>query len=141
MMHVYFDHNASTPLDPRVLEVMLPFLHEQCGNASSRHEFGTVARKAVDRAREQVAAIVGAQPAQVVFTSGGTESDNLAVLGAWRVLRTQGKRAVVTSPTEHKAVLVAAHQAAKEGAEERLLHIDATGRIDLADAAATIGSM
>jgi len=79
--HVYFDHNASTPLDARVLEAMLPFLREQCGNASSRHEFGTVARKAVDQAREQVAASVGAQPAQVIFTSGGTEANNLFIKG------------------------------------------------------------
>ena len=74
MPHVYFDHNATTPLDERVLAAMLPYLREQYGNASSRHEFGTLARKAVNQAREQVAALVGVQPVQVVFTSGGTEA-------------------------------------------------------------------
>ena len=82
MTHVYFDHNATTPLDEQVLEAMLPYLREQYGNASSRHEFGTAARKAVDRAREQVAALVGVQPVQVIFTSGGTEANNLFIKGA-----------------------------------------------------------
>ena len=81
MDHVYFDHNATTPLDAQVLAAMLPFLREQYGNASSRHEFGTLARRAVDRAREQVATAVGVQPVQVVFTSGGTEANNLALRG------------------------------------------------------------
>ena len=82
MTHVYLDHNATTPLDPRVLERMLPFLRDEFGNASSRHERGTVARKAIDTAREQVAALVDAQPSQIVFTSGGTEANNLFVKGA-----------------------------------------------------------
>ena len=73
MTHVYFDHNATTPLNDKVLAAMLPYLREQYGNASSRHEFGTLARKAVNQAREQVSALIGVQPAQVIFTSGGTE--------------------------------------------------------------------
>ena len=82
MAHIYFDHNATTPLDEKVLAEMLPYLREQYGNASSRHEFGTLARKAVNHAREQVAALIGVQPAQVIFTSGGTESNNAFIKGA-----------------------------------------------------------
>jgi len=137
---IYLDHAATTPVRPEVFDAMAPYFGPRFGNPSSTHRWGREARAALDEARERVAQSLGAAPDEICFTSGGTESDNLAVLGAWRVLRAQGKRAVVTSPTEHKAVLVAAHQAAKEGAEERLLHIDATGRIDLADAETTLGS-
>src|SRR5258706_12292667 len=87
MTHVYFDHNATTPLDEQVLAAMLPYLREQYGNASSRHEFGTLARKAVNRAREQVAATVGVQPVQVIFTSGGTEASNAFIKGAAGMLK------------------------------------------------------
>jgi len=137
---IYLDHAATTPVRPEVFDAMAPYFGPRFGNPSSTHRWGREARAALDEARERVAQSLGAAPDEICFTSGGTESDNLAVLGAWRVLRAQGKRAVVTSPTEHKAVLVAAHQAAKEGAEERLLRIDATGRIDLADAETTLGS-
>jgi cysteine desulfurase len=130
MSHVYFDHNASTPLDPRVLEVMLPFLHEQCGNASSRHEFGTVARKAVDRAREQVAAIVGAQPAQVVFTSGGTEANNLFIRGMAAGMK-PGQVAV--SSIEHPCVMAPAQDLVRQGWKLRKLKVNRDGRIDLND--------
>ena len=135
MMHVYFDHNASTPLDPRVLEVMLPFLHEQCGNASSRHEFGTVARKAVDRAREQVAAIVGAQPAQVVFTSGGTEANNLFIRGMAAGMK-PGQVAV--SSIEHPCVTAPAQDLARQGWKLRKLKVNCDGRIDLNDVDAAL---
>lgn len=137
---IYLDHAATTPVRPEVFDAMAPYFGPRFGNPSSTHRWGREARAALDEARERVAQSLGAAPDEICFTSGGTESDNLAVLGAWRVLRAQGKRGVVTSPTEHKAVLVAAHQAAKEGAEERLLRIDATGRIDLADAETTLGS-
>lgn len=135
MMHVYFDHNASTPLDPRVLEVMLPFLHEQCGNASSRHEFGTVARKAVDRARDQVAAIVGAQPAQVVFTSGGTEANNLFIRGMAAGMK-PGQVAV--SSIEHPCVTAPAQDLARQGWKLRKLKVNCDGRIDLNDVDAAL---
>lgn len=135
MMHVYFDHNASTPLDPRVLEVMLPFLHEQFGNASSRHEFGTVARKAVDRAREQVAAIVGAQPAQVVFTSGGTEANNLFIRGMAAGMK-PGQVAV--SSIEHPCVTAPAQDLARQGWKLRKLKVNCDGRIDLNDVDAAL---
>ena len=137
---IYLDHAATTPVRPEVFDAMAPYFGPRFGNPSSTHRWGREARAALDEARERVAQSLGAAPDEICFTSGGTESDNLAVLGAWRVLRAQGKRAVVTSPTEHKAVLVAAHQAAKEGAEERLLRIDATGRIDLADSETTLGT-
>src|SRR3989338_3788103 len=79
---VYFDHNATTPLDPRVLDGMLPYLREQYGNASSRHEYGRAARRAIDEARQRVAYAVGAHPTEVVFTSGGSEANNLFIKGA-----------------------------------------------------------
>ena len=79
---VYLDHNATTPLDPAVLEAMLPWLSEQFGNASSRHEYGRAARRAIDEARGKVAAAVGAHPTEIVFTSGGSEANNLFIKGA-----------------------------------------------------------
>ena len=90
---VYLDHNATTPLDPRVLEAMLPHLRERFGNASSRHEYGRAARKAIDDARQQVAAAVGAHPTEVVFTSGGSEANNLGS----RASPTRAARAATTS--------------------------------------------
>src|SRR3954471_9583259 len=81
MRRIYLDHNATAPVHPLVLEAMLPYLGSEYGNASSVHSFGQSARGAVERAREQVAALIGANPAEIVFTSGGTESDNMAVLG------------------------------------------------------------
>jgi cysteine desulfurase len=135
MSHVYFDHNASTPLDARVLEAMLPFLREQCGNASSRHEFGTVAHKAVDRAREQVAAIVGAQPAQVVFTSGGTEANNLFIRGVAAGMK-PGQVAV--SGIEHPCVTAPAQDLVRQGWKFRKLKVNRDGQIDLADVDAAL---
>ncbi|MCE2802606.1 MAG: cysteine desulfurase family protein [Gemmatimonadota bacterium] len=135
---IYLDHAATTPVRPEVLEAMTPFFGPRFGNPSSTHRWGREARAALDEARERVAQCLHAAPDEVCFTSGGTESDNLAVLGAWRSLKAHGKRAVVTSPTEHKAVLVAAHQAAKEGAEERILAVVASGAVDLADAEAKL---
>lgn len=117
---------------------MTPFFGPRFGNPSSTHRWGREARAALDEARERVARCLGAAPDEICFTSGGTEADNLAVLGGWRILKAQGKRAVVTSPIEHKAVLQAVHQAAKEGAEERLLQVRADGTVDLDDAKAQI---
>ena len=135
MTHVYFDHNASTPLDERVLAAMLPYLREQCGNASSRHEFGTVARKAVDDAREQVAALVGVQPAQVIFTSGGTEANNLFIKGVAATLKpTQ----VAVSSIEHPCVTAPAQDLARQGWQLRKLRVTRDGTIDLADVEAAL---
>jgi cysteine desulfurase len=132
MTHVYFDHNATTPLDDKVLAAMLPYLREQYGNASSRHEFGTLARKAVNHAREQVAALVGVSPVQVIFTSGGTESNNAFIKGAAGMLK-PGQIAV--SAIEHPCVAKTAQELARSGWKVRKLAVDRDGRIDLADAA------
>lgn len=127
---VYLDHNATTPLEPDVLEAMLPFLRDQHGNASSRHELGTVARRAVERAREQVAAAVGALPAQVVFTSGGTEANNLFVKGAAGMRRAQQ---VVVGAAEHPCVIEPARDLARAGWTVRELAVDPRGVYDLDD--------
>ena len=135
---IYLDHAATTPVRPEVLEAMQPFFGARFGNPSSAHRWGREARVALDEARERVARCLGAQPDEICFTSGGTEGDNLAVLGPWRALRDKGRTAVVTTPIEHKAVLAAVHQAAREGAEERLLPITAAGVIDLDGARAVL---
>ncbi len=135
MTHVYFDHNATTPLDDRVFEAMLPYLRDEFGNASSRHEFGTVARKAVDRAREQVAALIGVQPVQVVFTSGGTEANNLFIKGAASYL-TPGQIAV--SGIEHPCVAQPAQELARAGWKPRKLAVTRDGAVDLADVEAAL---
>lgn len=135
---IYLDHAATTPVRPEVREAMLPFLGEGAfGNPSSSHAFGRAARAGVERAREQVAAALGAEAKQVFFTSGGTEADNLAVLGAVRAAQDQGGRGdglvhIVTSPTEHHAVTAAAHEAERRGAFATFLPLDAGGVVDLA---------
>jgi cysteine desulfurase len=135
--HVYFDHNATTPVDPRVLEAMLPYLNGEYGNASSRHEFGTVARKAVNDAREQVAALVNVQPAQVVFTSGGTEANNFFIKGAAGYLKpTQ----VAVSAIEHPCVAKPAQDLARQGWKVRKLAVTRDGEIDFADVDAALAS-
>src|SRR5215210_4763109 len=127
---IYLDHAATTPVREEVFEAMKPFYGARFGNPSSTHRWGREARAALDEAQERMARCLGASAEELVFTSGGTEGDNLAVLGAWRALRRQGRTAVVTVPTEHKAVLGAAHQAGREGAEERLLDVTADGVVD-----------
>jgi cysteine desulfurase len=135
MNHVYFDHNATTPVDERVLAAMLPFLRSQYGNASSRHEFGTQARRAVEHAREQVAAIVNVQPVQVVFVSGGTEANNLFVKGAAAYLKpTQ----IAVSAIEHPCVAKPAQDLARQGWKVRRFAVTRDGEIDLADVDATL---
>jgi cysteine desulfurase len=126
---IYLDYAATTPVRAEVLEAMLPFYGPRFGNPSSTHRWGRDARAALDEARERVARTLGANPDEVCFTSGGTEGDNLGVLGVWRAARGRGRNAIVTTPIEHKAVLAVVHQAAKEGAEERLLRIDACGLV------------
>jgi cysteine desulfurase len=135
MTHVYFDHNATTPVDERVLEAMLPYLRNQYGNASSRHEFGTQARKAVEHAREQVAAVANVQPVQVVFVSGGTEANNLFVKGAAAYLKpTQ----IAVSGIEHPCVAKPAQDLARAGWKLRRLAVTRDGEIDLADVDAAL---
>jgi cysteine desulfurase len=129
---IYLDHAATTPVRDEVLEAMQPFFGPRFGNPSSTHRGGREARAALDEARERLAGSLGAHPDEVCFTSGGTEGDNLAVLGPWRALRASGRNAVVTTPIEHKAVLGAVHQAAREGAEERILDVSSRGEVERA---------
>ena len=130
---VYVDHAATTPVRPEVLEAMLPYLTEQTfGNPSSSHRFGRAARAGIEQARREVAMGVGAEPNQVIFTSGGTEADNLSVLGAALAARERGARmAVAVSATEHKAVLAAAHAVCHLGGSERILPVDPAGQVEL----------
>ena len=137
---IYLDHAATTPVRPEVRAAMDPFYGAQFGNPSSAHRWGRAARAALDEARERLAATFGARADEVVFTSGGTEADNLAVLGAWRARCDGGRCAVVSTPIEHKAVLAAVHQAAAEGADERLLAVDRDGVVDLASAEHALGA-
>ena len=137
---IYLDHAATTPVRSEVRDAMLPFLGEDAfGNPSSAHAVGRAARAAVERARAQVAEALGAEPAQVFFTSGGTEADNLAILGAVQAASGRAGAAggdggivhVVTSPTEHHAVTAAAHEAERRGAFATFLPVDANGVVDL----------
>jgi cysteine desulfurase len=126
---IYMDHHATTPVDPRVLEAMMPYFTRAFGNAASRsHVFGWEAEAAVDEARSQVAAGMNAQPREIVFTSGATESDNMAILGVARAYREKGRH-VVTAATEHTAVLDPCHVLEREGFEVTFLYPDPTGAI------------
>ena len=127
---VYLDHAATTPVREEVFEAMKPFYGPRFGNPSSTHRWGREARAALDEARERVGRCLGARPDEICFTSGGTEADNFAILGAWRALKAKGRPAIVTTPIEHKAVLGAVHHATDEGAEERLLKMTSDGVVD-----------
>jgi cysteine desulfurase len=127
---IYLDHAATTPVREEVYDAMKPFFGPRFGNPSSTHRWGREARAALDEARERVGRCLGARPDEICFTSGGTEGDNLGILGAWRALKSKGRRAVVTTPIEHKAVLGAVHEAAHEGAEERMVAMTAEGVVD-----------
>lgn len=132
MNPVYLDHAATTPVRPEVLEAMLPFLRDQWGNPSSPHRMGRGARAGLEQAKREVAEAVGVEPNQVIFTSGGTEADNLAIIGAALAARAHGKPMhVVTSAIEHKASLAAAHAVVRLGGRETILPVDAHGRVRL----------
>lgn len=135
---VYLDHQATTPVDPRVLEAMLPYFKERFGNAASRsHAFGWTAEKAVDAARGSIAAGIGADEREIVFTSGATESNNLAILGAARMYKEKGRH-LITCATEHKAVLDPMMFLKHEGWDVTVLGVDAQGHVNLAELAAAI---
>ena len=135
---VYLDFHATTPVDPRVLEAMLPYFSEQFGNAASKqHAFGWDAQKAVDRARGQVAALIGASASEIVFTSGASESNNLAIKGIVRARRDRGDH-IITALTEHKSVLDSFKTLEKEGCRVTRLAVDSRGFIELDELRASI---
>jgi cysteine desulfurase len=128
---IYLDHNATTPMDPRVLEAMIPYFTENFGNAASRnHSFGWHAEEAVDYAREQVAQLIGADPKEIIFTSGATEGDNLAIKGVYEMYASKGNH-IITCTTEHKAVLDTCKHLEKLGAEVTYLEVQPDGLVDL----------
>jgi len=131
MKHIYLDYNATTPMDPKVLEEMLPYFTEDFGNsASGTHAFGWTAKAAVEAARQQVADSIGAEVSEIVFTSGATESINLAIQGVYGLFKNE-KNHFITVATEHKAVLDTHAFLARQGAEVTCLQVDSGGQIDL----------
>ncbi|PWK77445.1 cysteine desulfurase [Mucilaginibacter oryzae] len=129
---IYLDNNATTPMDPRVLEAMIPYFTQKFGNAASRnHAFGWVAEEAVDYAREQVAKLIGASEKEIIFTSGATESDNLAIKGVFEMYKDKGNH-IITAVTEHKAVLDACKHVEKMGGKVTYLPVKEDGLVDLA---------
>lgn len=130
---IYLDNNATTPCDPRVVEAMIPYFTEKFGNAASRsHQFGWVAEEAVDYAREQVAKLINANPKEIIFTSGATEANNLAIKGVFEMYASKGNH-IITCTTEHKAVLDTCKHVEKLGGEVTYLQVQPDGLIDLAE--------
>lgn len=134
---IYLDHNATTPLDPRAFEAMAPYLRERWGNPSSPYRFGSEARAAVERERARVAAAVGCEPAEIVFCSSGTESDNLALRGVAHALRSRGKH-IVTTAIEHPAVLNTCRALEDQGCRVTCLPVDRDGVVDMDALAASL---
>src|SRR4026209_1041448 len=135
---IYMDYHATTPVDPRVVEAMVPYFTEHFGKDASRnHPFGWEAEEAVDRARKQVADLIGANPKEIVFTSGATESDNLAIKGVAEMYREKGNH-IITAVTEHKAVIDTCKRLEKDGYRVTYLPVQKDGRIDLDDLHAAI---
>lgn len=135
---IYLDHNATTPCDPRVVDAMLPYFTNSFGNAASRnHSFGWQAEEAVDYAREQVAKLIGADTKEIIFTSGATEADNLAIKGVFEMYASKGNH-IITCNIEHKAVLDTCKHIEKEGGEVTYLKVKDNGLIDLAELEAAI---
>lgn len=129
-MRIYFDHNATTPVDPAVAETIARVMTGEFGNASSVHHFGQRAKAILDEARSAVAALIAAEPSEIVFTSGGTESDNFALRGVAEALEPTGKRHLIASSIEHEAVLVTMRALARRGWRTTLLPVDQTGIVD-----------
>jgi cysteine desulfurase len=135
---IYLDNNATTPMDPRVLEAMTPYFLEHFGNAASRnHPFGWEAEEAVDYAREQVAKLIGADPKEIIFTSGATEGDNLGIKGVYEMYASKGNH-IITATTEHKAVLDTCKHIEKIGGEVTYLQVNSEGLLDLKELEAAI---
>ncbi len=138
-MRYYFDHNAATPIDPRVLSVFIETTGEVYGNASSIHHFGQVSRQRLEGARRSVAKLIGAAPREIVFTGGGTEADNLGIFGAVRASK-KARKHVITTAIEHPAVLGACSQLAREGVAVTFLPVGKSGAVDPVDVRAAIYS-
>src|SRR6478735_4403563 len=135
---IYLDNNATTPMDPRVLEAMLPYFTEKFGNAASRnHAFGWNAEEGVDYAREQIAALINCNPKEIIFTSGATEADNLAIKGVFEMYASKGNH-IITAVTEHKAVLDSCKHIEKLGGKVTYLKVNNEGLIDLKELEAAI---
>jgi cysteine desulfurase len=135
---IYLDNSATTPCDPRVVEAMIPYFTEKFGNAASRnHPFGWAAEGAVEKARKQIADLIGADPREIIFTSGATEADNLAIKGVAQMYKRKGNH-IITLDTEHKAVLDTCKALEKEGYEVTYLKVNRQGLVDLADLEAAI---
>ena len=135
---IYMDYHATTPVDPRVVETMLPYFTQDFGNAASRnHSFGWAAEEAVENARKQVADLLGANPKEIIFTSGATESNNLAIKGVAEMYREKGNH-VITCVIEHKAVIDTCKKLEKQGGRVTYLPVQKDGRIDLDDLRAAI---
>jgi len=135
---IYLDNNATTPMDPRVLEAMIPYMTDMFGNAASRnHPFGWAAEEAVDYAREQIAALINCNPKEIIFTSGATESDNLAIKGVFEMYASKGNH-IITATTEHKAVLDTCKHIEKLGGKVTYLKVNSEGLIDLNELEAAI---
>jgi len=135
---IYLDHNATTPCDPRVVEAMIPYFTEHFGNSASRnHPFGWQAEEGIDYAREQVAKLIGAEPKEIIFTSGATEGDNLGIKGVFDMYSAKGNH-IITATTEHKAVLDTCKHIEKIGGEVTYLEVDPEGMINLEELEAAI---
>jgi len=126
---IYLDYNGTTPHDPEVIDAMRPFLESEFGNPSSSHGYGARPRQAVAHAREQVAGLLGCRPHEIVFTSGGTESNNHAIKGMARALKDKGRH-IITSAFEHPAVLEVCHHLKKHGFETTFVPVDGQGMLD-----------
>lgn len=135
---IYLDNNSTTPTDPRVVDAMLPYFHNVPGNAASRnHPFGWQAEEAVDYAREQIASLINVDPKEIIFTSGATESDNLAIKGVFEMYASKGKH-IITLKTEHKAVLDSCKKVEKMGGEVTYLDVEGDGLVNLVKLEAAI---
>lgn len=140
MAQFYFDHAATTPLHPKVAETMMEVYAGTFGNASSTHSYGRAARQLLNRSRDTVASLLGCRPGQLIFTSGGTESDNLAIIGTAKAMRRQGKNHIITSAAEHHAVLHTCEALAKEGYRLTVLPVDSQGLVAASEIEAAIGA-